>query len=223
MYARLLELSSDETCKAIILTGAGGHFCAGGDISEMKQRPLIEARMRMDLTTRIFKLLVSGPKPLIAAVEGSAFGCGVSFVAASDFAVAASDAQFACSFVKVSLLPDVGGIWSLPRKVGHRKAMEMCAFAEPIDAGEALRIQLVNQVCGPGEALATALDIAARFARNPPIANALLKSALNMGNDTVDVAMSTEVNFQSLLMTTHDYAEAATAFMEKRKPAFIGR
>ena len=223
MYERLLEIAVDESCTALVLTGAGGQFCAGGDISEMKQRTVLEARMRMDLPTRIFKLLVNGPKPLIAAVEGSAAGCGVSFVAASDFAVAAADARFVCSFVKVGLMPDVGGIWSIPRKVGHRKAYEMCAFAEPIDAAEAQRIGLVNRVCEPGKALEEALGIAERLARNPPLANALLKAALATGNDSVDMAVNTEITLQSLLMSTADYAEAATAFVEKRKPVFRGR
>ena len=223
MYTRLLELEADEACRAIVVTGAGGHFCAGGDISEMKHRGVLEARVRMDLPTRIFKLMVNGPKPFICAVEGSASGCGVSFIASSDYAVAASDARFACAFINVGLMPDVGGIWSLPRKVGHRKAMEMCAFAEPVDAAEALRCQLINRVCEPGKALEVALKVAERFCRNPPIANALLKAALNTGNDTVDMACNTEMNYQSILMNTQDYAEAAKAFLDKRKPVFTGK
>jgi enoyl-CoA hydratase/carnithine racemase len=223
MYACMLELAQDETCRAIVLTGAGGHFCAGGDISEMKHRSVLEARVRMDLPTRIFKLLVNGPKPFLTAVEGSAAGCGVSFVAASDYAVAASDARFSCAFVNVGLIPDVGGIWSLPRKVGHRKALEMCAFAEPIDATEALRCQLINRISEPGKALEEALKVAERFCRNPPMANALLKAALNTGNDSLDAAIQTELTFQSILMNTEDYAEAAKAFLEKRKPVFLGK
>ena len=223
MYARLLEIESDDSCHALVLTGAGGHFCAGGDISEMKHRQILEARMRMDLPTRIFKLLVNGPKPFITAVEGRAAGCGVSFVAASDYAVAAQDARFTCSFVNVGLMPDVGGIWSLPRRVGHRKAFELCSLAETIDAAEAQRIDLINRVCEPGQALAEALKVAERLCQNPPITNALLKAALSTGNDSVDMAANTEMNFQSILMHTQDYAEAAAAFNEKRKPVFKGR
>src|ERR1700733_587737 len=170
MYERLLEIEANEACRAIVLTGAGGNLCAGGDISEMKHRAIIEGRMRMDLPTRIFKLLVNGPKPFICAVEGNAAGAGVSFVAASDYAVAASNAKFSCAFVKVGLMPDLGCIWSLPRKVGHRKAMELCAFGEPIDAQEALRIQLINSVCEPGAALAAAIEIAKKFAQAPVLA-----------------------------------------------------
>lgn len=223
MYERLLEIEANEACRAIVLTGAGGNLCAGGDISEMKHREIIEARMRMDLPTRIFKLLVNGPKPFLCAVEGNAAGAGVSFVAASDYAVAASDARFTCAFIKVGLMPDVGAIWSLPRKVGHRKAMELCAFAEPFDAQAALDMQLINRICEPGRALQEAIGAAEKFARMPAVAMALMKSALNTGNDTVDLAMTTEVNYQSVLQNTEDFAEAAQAFAEKRKPNFKGR
>jgi enoyl-CoA hydratase/carnithine racemase len=222
MYERLLEIEANDACHALILTGAGGNFCAGGDISEMKQRGIIEARNRFDLPTRIFKLLVNGPKPFIVAAEGAVAGCGVSFVAASDYAVAASDARFVCAFIKVGLIPDVGGIWSIPRKVGHRKAMEMAALAEAYDAQAALDMQLINKICEPGKALEQAIEVARKFARNPPVSMALLRSALNTGNDSVDQASNTEVNYQSVLMHSEDYAEAARAFIEKRKPNFTG-
>jgi enoyl-CoA hydratase/carnithine racemase len=223
MYERLLEIEANDSCRAIVLTGAGGNLCAGGDISEMQHREIIEGRMRMDLPTRIFKLLVNGPKPFLCAVEGNAAGAGVSFVAASDYAVAASDAKFSCAFIKVGLMPDVGAIWSLPRKVGHRKAMELCAFAEPFDAQAALDMQLINRICEPGQALEQALLAAEKFTRTPAVAMALMKSALNTGNDTVDAAIATEVNYQSILQNTQDFAEAAQAFAQKRKPNFTGR
>lgn len=223
MYEQLLVLEADEACRAIVLTGAGGNFCAGGDLSEMEQRGVLEGRMRMDLPTRLFKLIVSGPKPMICAVEGNAFGCGVSFVAASDYAVAATDARFSCAFIKVGLIPDFGGIWSIARKVGHRKAMEMCVFAETYTAAQAQEMQLINRTCEPGRALSAALEVAERFARNPPIAMALLRSALHTGNETIERAIATETDFQSTLTHTEDFAEAARAFRERREPSFRGR
>ena len=195
MWDRLLELESDEEVRAIVLTGAGGNLCTGGDITEMEQRPVLRGRMRMELTTRIFRLLVTGPKPFICAVEGNAAGCGVSFVAASDYCVAASDAKFKIAFIKVGLIPDVGGLWSIPRKVGHRKAMELAAFAEPFGAEDALRMQLLNEVCEPGKALERALIAAEKFAANPPLANALLRAAFNTGADTVDDACQAEITY----------------------------
>jgi enoyl-CoA hydratase/carnithine racemase len=169
------------------------------------------------------RLLVTGPKPYVCAVEGAAYGCGVSLVAASDYAVAAADASFSCAFIKVGLLADVGGLWSIARKVGHRRAMEMCAFAETYNADQALAMQLVNRVCPPGQALAVATEAAQRLAQNPPVAMALLKSALNTGADTLSAAMDTELDYQSTLMKTDDFAEATRAFREKRPPVFNGR
>jgi enoyl-CoA hydratase/carnithine racemase len=223
MWDRLLELESDGSVRAIVLTGAGGNFCAGGDITEMAQRPVLQGRMRMELATRIFRLLVTGPKPFICAVEGNAAGCGVSFAAASDYSVAASDAMFKIAFIKVGLIPDVGGLWSIPRRIGHRKAMELAAFAEPFDSQAALGMQLINEVCEPGKALERALAAAEKFAANPPIAMALLRSALNTGVDSVDAAVQTEVTYQATLQNSEDFGEAAQAFLEKRPPKFTGR
>ncbi len=175
MWDLLLELQSDDSVRAIVLTGAGGNFCAGGDITEMESRPALRGRVRMELAVRIFRSLATGPKAFVCAVEGNAAGCGVSFAAASDYCVAASDAKFKVAFIKVGLVPDVGGLWSIPRRIGHRKAMELAAFAEPFDAAEALRLQLINETCEPGKALERALVAAARFAANPPLAMALLR------------------------------------------------
>jgi enoyl-CoA hydratase/carnithine racemase len=223
MWERLLELESDASCRAIVLTGAGGNLCAGGDITEMAQRPVLEGRMRMELATRIFRMLVSGPKPFLCAVEGNAAGCGVSFAAASDYCVAAQDAKFKIAFIKVGLIPDVGGLWSIPRRIGHRKMIELAALAEPFDANEALRLQLINEVCEPGKALERAMAVAEKFAANPPIAMALLRSALNTGADSIDAACQTEMTYQATLQNSEDFGEAAKAFLEKRPPQFTGR
>ncbi len=223
MWDRLLELESDEDIRAIVLTGAGGNLCAGGDITEMESRPVLKGRIRMELATRIFRLLVTGPKPFLCAVEGNAAGCGVSFAAASDYCVAASDAKFKIAFIKVGLIPDVGGLWSIPRRIGHRKTMELAAFAEPFGAEDALRMQLVNELCEPGQALERALVVAEKFAANPPMANALLRAALNAEADTVDDAIQAEITYQAALQNSADFGEAAKAFLEKRPPKFTGR
>ncbi|MEO6717016.1 MAG: enoyl-CoA hydratase-related protein [Novosphingobium sp.] len=223
LFETLIALGADDGCRAIVLTGAGGNFTAGGDVSEMRPRAIVEGRMRVELSTRIFRALVTSPKPVIAAIEGKAFGCGVSFAAASDYAVAARDAQFSCAFVKVGLMADFGAIWSLARRVGSRKAMELCAFAEPFDAAAAQGMQLVNAVCEPGAALDAALAAAEKFAANPPVAMTLLKAALNAGADSIDQAIATEVDYLPMLMSTEDFAEATLAFREKRKPEFTGR
>jgi enoyl-CoA hydratase/carnithine racemase len=191
-------------------------------MSEMRRRPVLEARQRMDLATRIFKLLVTGPKPCVVAAEGGVAGAGLSLLAASDYAVVAEDATLSCSFIKVGLVPDVGGLWSIPRRVGRRRAMELCGFGESIDAKAALEMELVNEIAPPGQALARAMEAARRFARNPAVAMALLRSALAVGADTLDQAVNTEINLQGALMNTEDFGEACDAFKDKRKPTFKG-
>jgi enoyl-CoA hydratase/carnithine racemase len=230
LFDPLIELGADDACRAIALTGAGGDFTAGGDISEMRPRisemrprEIVAGPMSVALSTRIFGALVTSPKPVIAAIEGKAFGCSVSFAAASDYAVAANDAQFSCAFVKVGLMADFGAIWSLARRVGQRKAMELCAFAEAFDAEAAMQMQLVNRLCEPGVALRVALAAAEKFAANPPIAMTLLKSELITGADSLDQAIATEMNDLPVLMKTEDFAEVTSAFREKRKLNFTGR
>lgn len=220
--ARLEELMADTTCRAIVLTGQGGHFCAGGDISEMKQRPLLENRNRWNLTTTMVRTMATGPKPIVGAVEGVAVGAGMSLVALCDYTVAARGAKFAAAFAKVGVLPDGGALWSVPRKVGHAKARELFGLARQFDADEALRIGLVNQVSDSGAALAAALEVAREYAQMPPVAMALLKSVLAEGIDSYAAALRSEVDFQPVLMATRDHQEAVAAFLEKRKPQFTG-
>jgi enoyl-CoA hydratase/carnithine racemase len=219
----LMALQQDPECRAIVVTGAGGQFCSGGDLNEMKQRPFLESRLRLDLPTRIFKLLVTGAKPVITAAEGNIAGAGISLVAASDYAIAASDSAFSCSFIKMGLIPDVGGLWSIQRRVGRRRAIEICGLGERFDASAAMEMQLINAVSPPGEALTQAIAVARRFARVPPVAMALLKSALATGADTLDQAINTEINLQGLLFASEDYDEAIQAFRGKREPDFKGR
>ena len=218
----LLRLHDDPSCRVIVVTGVAGQFCSGGDLSEMHQRPALEARQRMDLATRIFKLLATGPKPFVAAAEGNVAKTGLSLLAASDYAVVAADARLACTFVKMGLLPDVGGLWSISRRVGPRRAMELCAFGESFGAQAALEMELINEIAVPGQALARAMEVARRFAKNPPLAMALLRSALATGAGTLDQAVNSEINLQSILMNTDDFSEALNAFRQKRKPVFKG-
>lgn len=222
LVASFEQLMADKSCRAIVLTGAGGHFCAGGDISEMKQRTLLENRSRWSLPMSLVRLMATGPKPIVAAVEGVAVGAGMSLVALCDYAVAARNAKFAAAFVKVGILPDVGAFWSVPRKVGFSKARELFGLARQFEGEEAARIGLVNQLAEPGAALADALAVAQEYAAMPPVAMALLKSALAEGVDTLAAAMRSEVDLQTVAMATRDHQEAVSAFLEKRKPEFTG-
>ena len=220
---RLEAAMADAEVRAIVLTGEGGHFCAGGDISEMEQRTLLQNRERWGLVTALIRLIALGPKPVVAAVEGSAMGAGLSIASLADHGVAARDATFGAAFVKVGLMPDMGALWSLQHRVGRAKAREILGLARSFDGAEAARIGLANEVCEPGQARSRALAVAREYAQLPPVTQALLKSALAQGSDSLDAAIRSEVEFQALAMGTQDHAEAVRAFLEKRAPKFNGQ
>lgn len=223
LYERLHTLMhKDAQCRAIVLAGAQNTFCAGGDISEMQQRTALDFRERNQLPLDIFKLIVSGPKAVVTAVEGFAIGAGVALAAASDYLVVSETARFACAFIKVGLMPDTGLYWSLAQRVGGGRARELMMSAREFTGAEALQMHFANQVAEPGQTLAAALVVARKYAAMPPLATAYLKAALAEGIQTLDQAIETEVNFQPILRRSRDHQEAVKAFMEKRTPAFVG-
>jgi len=220
---RLEAVMADSEARAIVLTGEAGQFCAGGDISEMQERTLMENRERWNLVTALIRLMALGPKPIVAAVEGSAMGAGLSLAALCDYVVAARNAKFGAAFVKMGLMPDMGALWSLQQRVGPARARELLGLARSFDGAEAGRIGLANEVVEPGHALERAIAVAQEYAALPPVACALLKSALAQGTDTLDAAIRSEVEFQAAAMTSKDHGEAVRAFVEKRTPKFEGR
>lgn len=220
---RLEAVFADDEVRAIVITGAAGHFCAGGDISEMQERTLLENRERWNLVTALIRLMALGPKPVVAAVEGSAMGAGLSIAALADYLVVARDAKFGAAFVKMGLMPDMGALWSLQQRVGPAKAREILGLARSFDGAEAGRIGLANEVVDGGQALQRAMAVAQEYAALPPVATALLKSALAQGADSLDGAIRSEVEFQAVAMGSKDHAEAVRAFIEKRAPQFEGR
>jgi enoyl-CoA hydratase/carnithine racemase len=150
-------------------------------------------------------------------------GAGLSLAALADYLVVARDAKFAAAFVKVGLMPDMGALWSLRQRVAPAKAREILGLARPFDGAEAGRIGLANEVVEPGAALQRAIEVAREYAALPPVAMALLKSALAQGSDTLEEAIRSEVEFQAVAMGTKDHAEAVRAFIEKRAPKFEGQ
>jgi enoyl-CoA hydratase/carnithine racemase len=222
LVAGFHRMMQDTAVRAIVLTGAGKDFCAGGDISEMRVRPLIEGRERVDTASRLIRHMVMGPKPVVVAVEGVAFGAGLSMTAAADHAVAANNSRFSCAFVRIGLVPDTGTFWSLPRRVGAAKAWELMSLGTEINAAEALRLGLVDALCEPGQTLEAALAVARRYAALPPVALALMKRARATASEDLETCLRMEADLQPLAMRSHDHQEATKAFLEKRKPVFTG-
>lgn len=229
MLFRLAEclerLNEDDSCKAIVLRGANGQFCSGGDISNMTtERPLPVGRGRMTLSHRVVSAMVKGNKPVIAAVEGYAAGAGFSLACAADYVIATPDAKFVSSFAKVGLLPDLGLLWSLPRRIGLAQARRIFYSAAVTETEDALRLGIVDeQVASSDLLLARALELAVQFTTHAPLSVRLVRSALARGMDTLDQALAYEMDNQAALYLTDDHKEAVNAFMNKRKPEFHGR
>ena len=223
LYERLAEAMESPECRIIVLTGAGGCFCSGGDISSMQGLDGAAGRVRLQRVHRLMRLLLEGEKPVIAAVEGWAVGGGLALAAACDIVVAASDARFACSFNKIGLIPDLGAAYVLPLRMGMGRARYVMMTGDTFDTAKAAEMGLVEQVCEPGQALDQALALAARLARSAPLALGLTKAMLARMPASLDAMLKAEADTQSLLFTTRDFAEGRTAFLDKRKPDFEGR
>ena len=219
----------DDEVRAVVVTGAGRGFCAGQDLTEFEsayrsgERPDIREHLERSYH-RLIPVVVSTPKPVIAAVNGVAAGAGVSLAAACDIRIAAEEGRFTQAFVKIGLIPDSGGTWLLPRIVGHARALELSITGEVIDAATALDIGLVNRVV-PADALVKEVSgLAARLAAMPTAAigetKALLREAAGLH---LEAALEAEAQAQARMGQTDDHLEGVMAFAEKRDPHFRGR
>lgn len=214
---------ADPVIRVLVLTGNGGSFCAGGDLSSMHNVTGIAGRERLANLHRLVRLIVAGPKPVIAAVEGYAYGAGMSLALLCDQVVTARDAKFCCSFGRVGLMPDMAALWTVPQRVGAGWARRLLLLAEEVDGETAARIGLADAVAEPGAALADALDLAARFAAVAPLPVALSKAVLARGPQGLESVLAQEADGQALLFNSEDFAEGRDAFLAKRKPDFRGR
>lgn len=227
MWDELLEVatgivrSSDDRC--VVLTGAGGDFCSGADLSgEGADSTHQLANMRrINAVVQAFHEL---PQPTIAKVTGVAAGVGLSFALGCDLVAAADDARFSTVFAKRGLSLDGGQSWLLPRLVGMHRAKELALFAEFITAAEALELGLVNRVAPMAELDGVVSDWAERLAAGPPIAMAMTKRMLNRSfEQSFEQALDDEARCQTVNFSTRDTVEAITAFLQKRSPRFTGR
>jgi 2-(1,2-epoxy-1,2-dihydrophenyl)acetyl-CoA isomerase len=215
----LERIEADPALRAIVITGAGGTFCAGGDISGMDVADLAAGRERFRLTHQLVRLLIKGSKPIVAAVEGWCVGAGLSLAMCCDTIIAARDARFAAGFGKIGLIADLGLLHTLPARIGQGRARQVLLYDDPTDAARAEQVGLVDELVEPGVALDAAIARARRFADAAPLPIALTRQWLAAG---LDAALDWEREAQSGLFLTADHAEGKAAFLQKRPPRFSG-
>lgn len=220
----LAQVAEDPEVRCVVLTGAGKAFCAGGDIRAMMEREgkgAETARYVTRTVAGVVESLVGMEKPVVAKVNGDAFGAGMSLVAACDLAYASAESRFGAAFARIGLIPDTGGTWTLPRKVGLAAAKELLFFAQTWTAEQARAKGLVNEVVAPAELDKFVQERAQRLADGPTLTLGLQKRSLHYAQ-TVDVkaALAFEANVQGLCFTTDEHKEGRTAFLEKREPRF---
>jgi 2-(1,2-epoxy-1,2-dihydrophenyl)acetyl-CoA isomerase len=219
----LESMEKDRDIKVLILTGSGGGFCAGGDLEDhpafVEEDPSVrDAFIREG--QQITRLLRSTPKPVIAAVNGVAAGAGLDIAMACDMRIASEDATFAMSFVRAGAMPDLGGTYFLPRLVGLGKALEMILTGDVIDAREAYRIGLVNQVVSSSELMPRAKALGGRLARGSTDAYRLIKWAVYRGLErNLESALENESYGQNFLLGTEQVRAFAKRFAGRKKMA----
>ncbi|HWJ82461.1 MAG TPA: enoyl-CoA hydratase-related protein [Nocardioides sp.] len=206
--------------RAIVLTGADGAFCSGGDVSTMQRAPRHETIARAHAAQRVVRAIWATPKPVVAAVEGPAYGAGAALALACDRVVAAADATFATTFTGVGLAGDMGIFASLPARVGAPRARQLLMLGLRVPGDEALALGLVDSLVDPGGALEAALADAARLAAGPPLALGVIKQMLSGEPRHPLAVLDLEVRNQTQLWDTDDFAEGVAAFQEKRRPRF---
>jgi 2-(1,2-epoxy-1,2-dihydrophenyl)acetyl-CoA isomerase len=220
--ARILhELQDDSGIRALVLSG-GRHFCVGGDLADLNA-PALTMRRSMQIGHRIIRDLAGGRLPVIAAVEGNAYGAGLSMALACDFVVADDATTFCAAFGRVGLQPDYGLLWSLTQRVGIGVAREIVMLCEPISGRQAKDWGLVDRLSEPGCVLDTALELAQRLAAAPPGTIETTKAVLSRQPLPLDTMLAWEADTQALLIRSEDFAEGIAAFMAKRSPSFNGR
>ena len=225
LKAAFEDARADPRIRGVILTGAGDRaFIAGADISELAKLTPFEAEQSSRLGQGVLDLVETLGKPVIAAVNGFALGGGCETAMACTIRIAAETARFGQPEVKLGLLPGGGGTQRLPRLVGKGRALQLILSGGTIDAAEAWRIGLVNEVVPAAGLIARAEAILAEIFTNAPIAVGYALEAVNRGLDGDQAeGLALEAALFGVCAGTADKAEGAAAFLEKRKPAFVGR
>jgi 2-(1,2-epoxy-1,2-dihydrophenyl)acetyl-CoA isomerase len=228
LRAGLERAESDPSVRAVLLTGAGRAFSAGQDLSARDPRNRTSApdlghslETFYNPTLRLMRRL---EKPIVCAVNGVAAGAGANLALACDIVLAAESAKFIQSFVRLGLIPDAGGSWTLARRLGEPRAKALAMLGEPLDASTAAAWGLIWRAVPDGELASEAEALARKLASGPTQGLGLTKRAIHAASDNgFDSQLDLERDMQRQAGLTADYSEGVMAFLEKRKPEFQGR
>lgn len=220
------EIAFDREVRVVIITGSTGGknaFSTGADLKERAGMSPDAVRLYIQTIRNLFTSVEELPKPVIAAVNGYAFGGGLELALASDIRLASTNAQVGLTETSLAIIPGAGGTQRLPRVVGLARAKEMILRARRITAAEGLAMGLFLEVVEPERLLPRAVEIAQEIAANGPVALAQAKYAINKGIEvSLPVGLAIESNAYAVTIPTKDRIEGLTAFREKRKPLYIG-
>lgn len=218
------EIKFDPEIRCVIITGAGEKaFCAGADLKERAGMDPQQVRKTVSLIRGNINSLEALPQPVIAAVNGVAFGGGTELALAADIRIAADSAKFGLTETSLGIIPGAGGTQRLPRLIGKGRAKELIFTARRIDAFEAEEIGLIEYRTSSVMLLEKALDIASQIVKNGPVAVAQAKLAIDKGYDVdINTGLAIEQNAYEVTIPTRDRLEGLKAFKEKRLPIFTG-
>lgn len=228
LFAALDEVGRDAEIHAVVLAGAGKSFCSGADLKSAAANPDTSLRRTARTLSHDFQPILETitrlDKPVIAAVNGTAAGVGLSFALACDLLIMADDASLLPSFTNIGLIPDGGAAWFLTRRIGYGPAFEILAEAQKLSAPRCRDLGIANRVVESARLRESALSWAAQLAARAPLALALTKRVARLSLTAgLGEVLNVEAEFQTFLARTDDAREAIVAFGEKRKPSFNGR
>ncbi|MEA2110239.1 MAG: enoyl-CoA hydratase-related protein [Pseudomonadota bacterium] len=217
-------IAFDPAVRVVVITGAGEKaFCSGADLRERATMTPVEVKQYIFNIRNTFTMVENLPKPVIAAVNGFAFGGGTELAMASDIRIVSPTAIMGLTETSLGIIPGAGGTQRLARLVGKGKAKELVFLAQRLKATEAMEIGLVNRVAAEGKLLDEAMEMAARIKQNAPVALEMAKYAINYGSE-IDLGsgLALESNCYAVTIPTKDRQEGLLAFREKRKPVYTG-